>query len=483
MRKLSEYGAILILLIPLFFINIKSTHDWGDDFAQYLHQAKNITQEKNLNETGYLFNKDYFIGPIAYPPGFPLLLAPIVNNFELDFKVLNYYMSLFWLLSCFFGFLILRARLSFFSSMAITLIIAYNPQMINFKTEVVSDYPFTCFSLIVLFLLNQKPSILLSILTGLLIGFLIHIRSIGIIMVPVFIIHQLLLLKKGEFTAKLIFQTSLLGILSAGIAATTILLMFPVNTNYPGLFEANNLWLNWNQQASYNTDKIFMFFRWFNLEAFFYIGVISGSALIVFSILGYLQELRKRKFSPILLFFTFYLLVIISYKYGNTGLRFMYPLLFIFFLFSAEALKKTLYSFQLYQAWLKYVFMVLILFSYSFEIKTIIKTTDTPYEGPCTPMAEEAFAYIRKEVPADAVIHFDKPRALALFTDRKSFVTNPHVEHYDLCKNLKTFGANYVLASTVLSDHKTYQTAAKLPDQFIPVFQNKEFTLYRVYLE
>jgi hypothetical protein len=483
MKKLSEYGLILILLLPLFFINIKNTHDWGDDFAQYLHQAKNITQEKSQNETGYLFNEEFFIGPIAYPSGFPLLLAPIVNNFDIDFKVLNYYMSLFWFLSCLFGFLILRSQLSYFSSLAVTLIIAYNPQMLNFKTEVVSDYPFTFLALVILFLLNQKPNLYLSVLAGLLIGFLVHIRTIGVIMFLVFLIHQFILLRKSEYPSKLIFQTSLAGIVSAGFVYIGILLLFPANSNYPGLFESDSLWLNWNKQISYNSDKLFMFFRWFNMEEFFYIGVIGGSALIIFSILGYLQELRKHKFSPALLFFTFYLLVIISYKYGNTGLRFMYPLLFIFFLFSVKALKTILDSFQLNQTWLKYLFVIAILLSYSFETKSIVQNTDNPYEGPCKPEAQEAFEYIRKELPEDAIIYFDKPRALALFTNRKSFAVNPYVENYDLSKDLKKFGAKYVLASTVLSNIKTYQTAAKLPEQFIPVFQNKEFTLFRVDLK
>ena len=81
MKKVIEHTVLLLFLIPLFFINIKSSHDWGDDFAQYIHQAKNISEGISQNNTGYVFNSDVFLGPNAYPTGFPLLLAPIIKNY------------------------------------------------------------------------------------------------------------------------------------------------------------------------------------------------------------------------------------------------------------------------------------------------------------------------------------------------------------------------------------------------------------------
>ena len=81
MRKIIEHTILLLFLIPLFFINIKSSHDWGDDFAQYIHQAKNISEGISQNETGYIYNPDIAVlGPQAYPIGLPMILASFIES-------------------------------------------------------------------------------------------------------------------------------------------------------------------------------------------------------------------------------------------------------------------------------------------------------------------------------------------------------------------------------------------------------------------
>ena len=84
LRHKLNYIFIGLLCLPVLFINIKDTHDWGDDPAQYIHQAKNIVDGKPQSETGYIFNEDNFLDPKAYPVGFPLLLAPVYCFFGCD---------------------------------------------------------------------------------------------------------------------------------------------------------------------------------------------------------------------------------------------------------------------------------------------------------------------------------------------------------------------------------------------------------------
>ena len=67
-----------IMLIPLFFINVRSSHDWGGDFAMYILQTKNITEAVPQSELPYIYNPDNAVlCPPAYPIGFPLLLSPV----------------------------------------------------------------------------------------------------------------------------------------------------------------------------------------------------------------------------------------------------------------------------------------------------------------------------------------------------------------------------------------------------------------------
>lgn len=483
MKGLREYGTILVLLLPLFFINIKSTHDWGDDFAQYLQQAKNITEEKSQNETGYIFNDNFFIGPKAYPVGFPLLLAPIVNNAGFDIRTLNLFMSLFWFLSCVTGFLILRKYFSLLSAISLTLIIAYNPQMINFKTEVVSDYPYTFFSMLCLYLMHFRVNMALTLATAVLLGFLAHIRSIGLVMWIVFITNLLFLYYRKEFNLKQTLRFLSFGILTMLIIYFGIKWYFPADTNYPGLFETESLWDNWNKQLSYNADKLFMFFRWFNMDSYFFIGVLAGSSFIVFSMLGYSYSLKKSFFSPPSLYVALYLFVILSFKLGDSGLRFMFPILFLLFMYTAVGMKKTLPAFNLSHKAVVWTGTILILFSYKFELSTIVEKTNDAYEGPNKPQSLEMFQYINANIKPASVVHFDKPRALALYTSCKSFATNPYSDNYNLLKELKKFGANYLLTSKVISNVKIQQTADALPEQFKPVFKNEEFCLYELTLQ
>ncbi len=163
MKKIIEYGLVILCLIPLFSINIKTSHDWGDDFAQYLHQAKNINEGVSQNETGYIFNENCFTGPQAYPVGFPLLLSPVIKMHGLDFYALNIYQTLFLALSCFLGFMIIRNYFSFFAAFFTSLIIAYNPVFLNFKTEIISDLPFTFFSMLCVFIMTKKQNLFGSI--------------------------------------------------------------------------------------------------------------------------------------------------------------------------------------------------------------------------------------------------------------------------------------------------------------------------------
>ena len=64
--------------------------NWGappgfGDHAQYLTHARTIIERRPYTDIGYIFHPAAaMIGPLAYPPGFPLTLAPIVALFGVD---------------------------------------------------------------------------------------------------------------------------------------------------------------------------------------------------------------------------------------------------------------------------------------------------------------------------------------------------------------------------------------------------------------
>ena len=81
MRRVVPIVLFITLAFPSF-INIRYDHDWGDDFAMYIIEARQIATGQSLSDLGYLYDRlNAGGGPPAYPVGFPLMLAPVYRFF------------------------------------------------------------------------------------------------------------------------------------------------------------------------------------------------------------------------------------------------------------------------------------------------------------------------------------------------------------------------------------------------------------------
>ncbi len=479
-KGLIQNICMLVLLSPLLFINIKNSHDWGDDFAQYLHQAQNINEGISQNETNYIFNQDFFIGPIAYPTGFPLLLAPVIDHFGVDYKVLNVYMSVFLILGCFIGFLLIKKHTRFITALLTTLVIAYNPTMVNFKTEILSDLPFTFFSLLSLWMIMQNYRWFGLILLGVCIAFTAHIRSIGIILLIVFVWQQVSAIINEKEKKKEVFFPLITGLFSFTLVYLLLKMLFPTNTNYPTLFETNDLWLTINDHISYNYDKLYMFFRSYETKNFFYIGVLSSCVLIVFSFLGFIRYFRDYRYSPVVIYMALYLFIVLTFKLGDAGLRFLFPVLPLIFLFAIIGLSHTLKAFELPTHYLPLLFGFAVLYSYYEETTRIQDKVNDIYEGPDKPQGKEMFKFINSHLKPNEIVHFDKPRALALYTHVKSFAANPYLENFDAKRELEKFNASYLLTNDILTDPKIRTFAETDTAYCRMVCSINEYRLYKL---
>src|SRR5512147_3108870 len=82
MRALRDPFLIVILVASLILgaAVLDRGHDWGDDFASYIMQAKSIwngtTQEFVEHNRFTIEESSIVLGPVAYPWGYPLILVP-----------------------------------------------------------------------------------------------------------------------------------------------------------------------------------------------------------------------------------------------------------------------------------------------------------------------------------------------------------------------------------------------------------------------
>jgi hypothetical protein len=480
MKKVIEHTVLLLFLIPLFFINIKSSHDWGDDFAQYIHQAKNISEGISQNNTGYVFNSDVFLGPNAYPTGFPLLLAPIIKHYGFNFMVLNYTMTFFLVIVSLFGFLFLRKYFSFLTAFFTTLIIAYNPIFLNFKTEIVSDLAFTSFLLASIYLIPKNKTIATAILLGLMLAFLAHIRAIGLLVIFVFLIHELFLATPlNEFSFQR-HQKTIISLFSFTLLYVILKFAFPCETNYPSFFEFNGLFNRINEHISYNFLALSYFFNIYEPKTQYFIGVIGSAALVTFSTLGYFYEWKKHRFNFINVFVLVYIVFIAMFQFGDTGLRFISPILFFIFYYAIIAIKKVLQPFNLNYKVASVVFGLILLFSYKPAIEKIIENQKITADGPCTDSSYEVFNFIKSLQLTNEVIVFEKPRALALFTNTNSVALKNDLDEVEIKKQLQKFKAKFVLLNSHFPNEKLsfYLVSDTLNNQL--VFTNSEYKLFKL---
>src|SRR5512133_1163029 len=130
MRKILV-PVIVVLSILLGTAMLTRGHIWGDDFASYIMQAGSIVNgtmgEFIQHNTITIFNSSSQIGPVAYPWGYPLILAPLyaiqgVHPLALKLPGLFFFAGF---LACLY--LLMMTRLGHTESMLLVAVFAFCP--------------------------------------------------------------------------------------------------------------------------------------------------------------------------------------------------------------------------------------------------------------------------------------------------------------------------------------------------------------------
>src|SRR5437867_7733666 len=143
-------NRLLLIVIIISLILGASTltrgHDWGDDFASYIMQAGSIlsgrTREFVEHNSFTIFESSSQTGPVAYPWGYPLILSPIyaikgINPLALKSPGLCFYAG--FLVCLYF---LVNSRLTRAESLLVVSLFAFNPLLIQFLDQILSDIPF-----------------------------------------------------------------------------------------------------------------------------------------------------------------------------------------------------------------------------------------------------------------------------------------------------------------------------------------------------
>ena len=85
---------IVLSTLVICLCTLNYGHSWGGDFSAYIMQAKSINQfssnEFIKKNRITIEQSSTRIGPVAYPWGFPIMLAPIYATFGLHLFALKW---------------------------------------------------------------------------------------------------------------------------------------------------------------------------------------------------------------------------------------------------------------------------------------------------------------------------------------------------------------------------------------------------------
>ncbi len=489
MKKL----LVIVFLSALISASLLSRgHVWWDDFASYIMQAQSLlhgnTAEFTQRNAFTIQESSYPIGPIAYPWGFPALLAPVLYFFGLKVLALKLVNTLTYALFLIIFHRLVRLSLTENWSLLLTALLAFNPTLLFAHDYILSDISFLLFSTLAMFLIDaylinplrdndeHKEKITgssnlrvlrgESILLGISIFAAFSIRANGILLFAPLAIAQFM--RFGFQGIRKNWLTVLLPYFVFTVLAAALIILLPRGQE--------SYFTHFSMFTSDRFAGNLIYYLKLPATLFDYIPL--GIAFYVFSVslsfIGIGVTWRK---NPHFLAYIFLTLLLFMLWPETQGLRFIFPILPLFILIAAQGaiwlggkIAQPVFVKAAFGVWLVITLLSLGISTWNGWANL---QSGREINGPFDPNSAQMFEFIREKTPRDSIVIFFKPRAMRLLTDRDSFMT-------ENCADL-TKGDYLVIHEKQGSNGQlTQQSAEACGVPLESVFNNKRFTVYQI---
>ncbi|HSL31113.1 MAG TPA: hypothetical protein VK900_18070, partial [Anaerolineales bacterium] len=447
--------------------------------AWYILQAKSIlegTTEEFMEKSAFTNGESTtHLGPLAYPWGYPLILAPVyafkgISPLALKLPALVFYVG--FLIAFYF---LLRDRLSQTESLLLVAVFAFNPLLLQFLDQILSDIPFLFFSTLSLFLMTRLDDrgVFHYVLIGAAIFFTTFLRVTGILLLGSLLIvdfFRLVRARSDRIEVTRIIQRSLITSVVFAVLWLISVWVFPSGgesylSQYAGLIET----------ATAMAPAYFQVFGDFFGRSIAW--RILYYALLIFFMLGAWE--RRRQEPIFLLFFILWMIVHITYPYWQ-GPRYIFPLLPIFIYFAFQGMKAVIRrvpeAYQRTSQGLVYGFWLLLAGIFLFTSGTnayVNLQSDRQINGPFDPYSREVYSYIKEKTPPDSVVVFFKPRVMVMMTGHPTLMSTE-------CERL--LKGDYIVLSRKVEENQQIAPghigACNLP--LNEVLRNNRFVVYEI---
>jgi len=468
----------LLTLVHLAALGPGPGSGLGDDFAQYVLHARNLVEGRPYADTGYLFNPlDPWFSPRTYPPGFPLLLAPIYAGLGVDFRAMKVLVALS--IGGVLLLLALRARrdLGPAAAYAAVLLVGLHPYLWRFREHVLPDLPFTFFCLLALVPIARAgakeagwreraawaaaslPAIALAVAT----------RTIGVVLVPTLLTVLLLRTRRPG--------RALVGCAAAAAALLAVrLLAFPPGDGY--LRQVGDLVAVYGPSLLVpGADRLGrMAFALSNLWSggqFPGAGYAAAAATGFLVLAGLSPRLRHPGAAEV--FFVGYLAAV--FLWPGVNVRYLVPVLPLYVFYAAAGAERSARR----PAGRSLVALAALIVAVSYAGRYAAAGLGSPGGIGTSAEVRDLYRHVRERTPADAKFMAELPRALTLFTGRAAASSGRGAEDVLLLAFADSAGIDFLVAR---AEHdRARGVVERHPSRFVTVYSNGVYDLFRIVRE
>lgn len=477
------FGLIVAVGCGLLYGMITNGQNWGDDFAAYIMQARSLTDAApqafiDANRVS-MEHSSYAIGPNAYPWGFPVLLAPFYAVFGLNMialKAVGGLAYVLFLVLLWFGF---RGIHPPFWFLCLASLFAFNPALLAFSNNIMSDLPFLLVSTLGMVLIKawvvEERTVISrgwdAALIGIVIAGAFFIRTNGVLLIAALGVSQIVC---GRQKHPLVVRLLPYAVFFCLVMAWEVVLP---NGG------ASHLSLLKNISVKILVKNLYYYLT---LPSAFFSGVpypyLPYMASLPFAIAGAMKRQRSDCHAIVYVVLTFFLYVIWPSPSGQ-GLRFLFPILPFYVSFVLSGLEAvqgggTVEGTQLRKrAGQISVMFVICCFGVrsAHDVYENLSRNRTTLLGPYTATSQSLISFVAEHTEAESTIIFFKPRLMNLMTNRKSIMINNRNElsrgNY-LCLYLRVDTYGQVSPSMINQLHG--KGIGRL------VYENSDFRMYRL---
>jgi hypothetical protein len=478
-----RWPTYLILLLSLFLAALLALaflndyQNWGDDWAQYMLQAKAILAgdlRDCIQQNAFMMRESgsaLSLGPVAYPWGFPALLALEGSLFSFDLQIFKTFNILIFLLLVIAIFWLARRFLTYAEALAAACMFAFNPVLLHYCNHILTELPFTLTSVCAFIAMEKRASgqhstVPSRLVIGALAFTAFTLRSNGILVLAAATVKEFLSNPIERRWHRAMLTAIVFPYITFFMLYAIWYFFFPgAGNEYLKMLRATSIDILITNMLTY-TVSLFDFFTGGHYSTV--MAILLGPLVV----LGAVRNWRRTAH-----FSTYGILTLALYFIwpGGQGYRYMIPLtpfLAIFMMLGLDvfARAKTAGKIGVLARLVQFATPI----SFLVVASVLVGSGKLPREkwNPYDQWSTAMFQWIRSNTAGDAVISFFKPRAMHLLGERISLTATP----IDVQK------ASYLVYTKQLTWNEgqpalqQYLQAAKLT----LVFENQNFIVFRV---